>query len=139
MPKVKNPRTHPPPLQTPLTPRGKGKSRRTRPPSLRSPTKSNRYPAEAPFDDETESTASELTCSYNDTESDRPGPGRLLGNVYSFLGGHLEDFLNDLSLKMRTEPRYVAIRIRRCLETGSPSHGQKMIRKEVDTLLKHAW
>lgn len=50
--------------------------------------------------------------SSNITEDNRPGPGRILGNVYSSLGRRLEGFLNSLAERQGLGPEAVALRIR---------------------------
>lgn len=50
--------------------------------------------------------------SSNATEDDRPGPGRILGNIYSGLGRRLEELFNSLAERRGYGPRAVAIRVR---------------------------
>lgn len=51
--------------------------------------------------------------SSNMTEDDRPGPGRILGNVYSSLGRQLESLLNSFAERRGLGPEAVAHRVRR--------------------------
>lgn len=51
--------------------------------------------------------------STNETASDLPGPDRLLGNLYSFGGRHLEALIGKIAEKMGYGPRVVAQRTQR--------------------------
>lgn len=67
--------------------------------------------------------------SANATESDRPGPGRILGNVYSRLGRRVEVVLNDLARRRGLGPEAVALRVKNRLETA-PGEAAHYIDKE---------
>lgn len=56
---------------------------------------------------------SESSISSGATMSDLPGAGRLLGNLYSFLGRKLEAAIGRTAERMGYGPRVVAERIRR--------------------------
>ncbi|THH07967.1 hypothetical protein EW145_g3035 [Phellinidium pouzarii] len=53
------------------------------------------------------------SISTNATADNLPGPGRILGNIYGFLGVRLERQLGRLADKMGYGPRATAIRIQR--------------------------
>ena len=50
--------------------------------------------------------------SSNDTESDIPGHGRLLGRLYKNLGRHVESFVNRVAVRYEAGPTVVAIRVK---------------------------
>ena len=50
-------------------------------------------------------------ASSNMTEDDRPGPGRILGNVYSKLGRRLEGFIGLFAERRGSGPCALALRI----------------------------
>lgn len=56
---------------------------------------------------------SESSISSGATMSDLPGAGRLLGNLYSYLGRRLENAIGMTAERMGYGPRVVAERIRR--------------------------
>lgn len=51
------------------------------------------------------------------TESDRPGTGRIIGNLYSFVGKRIEKRLSTISVRLGYGPRATAVRIRRILQS----------------------
>ena len=58
----------------------------------------------------------ELTCSRSDTCStvdDQPGPGRILGTLYDYLGFRLEVILGKVATKVGRGPTVTAQRILR--------------------------
>lgn len=59
--------------------------------------------------------------STNATNSDRPGPGRVIGNVYSRLGQRLEGFLDGIAVRNGAGPSPVTGRISSDLQVDSDS------------------
>lgn len=51
--------------------------------------------------------------SSDGTDSDLPGPGRILGNIYQRLGHRLESVLSVLAQRKGEGPRAVAVRVRK--------------------------
>ena len=49
--------------------------------------------------------------SSNATESNRPGTGRVLGNIYERFGRRVESFLNGVAERMDLGPRAISVRI----------------------------
>lgn len=55
----------------------------------------------------------ELDQSSDETESNLPGPGRLLGNAYEHFGRKLESFANRVAARYVRGPNDVALRIKK--------------------------
>lgn len=68
-------------------------------------TRSHRY--RTTFGAPTNDSSSILTHSTNSTVSNLPGPGRVLGNLYSFAGQHLERRLGNVAQKAGFGPEAV--------------------------------
>ena len=51
--------------------------------------------------------------SSTETDSNIPGPGRLLGKAYSFIGRKAEKYLSIVAVKFGYGPRATAVKIRR--------------------------
>lgn len=67
--------------------------------------------------------------SSSRTESNRPGPGRNLGNLYSYLGSHIEDILSAVAARMGRGPRKTATIMRIVVREdacGKPSCERKL-------------
>lgn len=77
--------------------------------------------------------------SATETDSDVPGPGRLLGKAYGFLGRKAEDCISSAAAKLGLGPRATALKVRRLIREGSaikPS-SQKKLKKAGVRLVKH--
>ena len=90
--------------------------------------------------------------SSNATASDIPGPGRVLGNVFSFLGKRLERAMESFAMRRGYGPQNVARRIRERLDTYQPWHhrsleniqisrnyDKKNLEKDLRQLIRYAW
>ena len=77
--------------------------------------------------------------SMTQTDSDIPGPGRLLGHVYSFFGRKLEDCLSVSAVKLGFGPHATALKIRRLAqEAGSRELFHEMrLEKARNRLVKY--
>lgn len=54
--------------------------------------------------------------SATETDSDIPGPGRLLGKVYDFLGRITDNCLSTIAVKFGLGPQATAMKIRRLVQ-----------------------
>lgn len=54
--------------------------------------------------------------SATETDSDVPGPGRLLGKAYGFLGKIAEDYLSVIALKLGRGSEAAAMKVRRLIQ-----------------------
>lgn len=80
--------------------------------------------------------------SYNsssETDSDVPGPGRLLGKAYGFFGRKIENVLSVAAVKVGRGPRATAIKIRRLIRESTPikSSSHKKLKKAGKHLVKY--
>ncbi|KAI5120943.1 hypothetical protein M0805_001648 [Coniferiporia weirii] len=76
------------------------------------------------------------SVSTNATADDLPGPGRTLGNLYGFLGNHLEKLLNQLAEDMGRGPRVTATRIQKHRKAIAISSVQPTIRTDSKKVQK---
>ena len=80
--------------------------------------------------------------SSNETASDLPGPGRLLGKVYELCGKRLEHAINIIAKHTGSGPRVVAERIigrhQECLELGCyDKRDEKVQRQDCKKLIRY--
>lgn len=86
--------------------------------------------------------------STNETASDLPGAGRIVGNLYSFLGKKVERILNSIAEKRGHGPGNAAERIRssrewcydwrsETVEWQYPSDQERQRRKDCKKLIHH--
>lgn len=75
-------------------------------------------------------------ASTNETTGDLPGPGRVLGNVYGYLGKKVEEGLGSIAEKFGHGPRATALKIKRIHDDEALSHiaRQKKLRKQWNHL-----
>lgn len=77
------------------------------------------------------------SITTNATADDLPGPGRILGNFYSYAGCHLEVQIGRLAEKMGKGPRMAADRIiRRRTKARSLSASSKKIENKNGKVIK---
>ncbi|KAH8113660.1 hypothetical protein DFH11DRAFT_1727646 [Phellopilus nigrolimitatus] len=85
-----------------------------------------------------EASLSESSISSNATADNLPGPGRLLGNLYMFLGRRLEAAASRYMEKRGYGPEASKERLERlCRDGGSPCDVDRKSRKEAKNLLKY--
>ena len=65
------------------------------------------------------------TNSLTATASDIPGPGRLLGKLYSRLGRKVERGISVVAVKMGYGPRRTAMRLRKLVQDSDSSNDAK--------------
>lgn len=92
-----------------------------------------------PSDDE----SSYCIGSYNsgaETDSDVPGPGRLLGKAYVCLGKKVETGFSNAAMKFGLGPRATAVKIRRLVRECPPLRpaSRKKLKKAGKQLVKYA-
>lgn len=81
---------------------------------------------------QSDSESSYYIGSYNsstESDSDIPGPGRLLGKVYNILGKKAEICISEAAVRLGRGPRATAMKIRRLAREGSllkPHHGKEL-------------
>lgn len=84
---------------------------------------------------------SESSIPSTATASDLPGPGRLLGNFYSWLGNKLENAINSIAEKRGHGPMAIEDRIRLndCFDrpTLEPKDEKKLM-KDLKRLVAYA-
>lgn len=73
----------------------------------------------ANFDDGASNYTLVTENSLSMTESDLPGPGRILGNVYSKLGLIAEHVLSLIAVRMGRSPRQTADKLRKLIQENS--------------------
>lgn len=89
-----------------------------------------------------DSESSYFAGSYNsstETNSDVPGPGRLLGKVYSFLGKKAENALSVVAVKVGRGPRETATKIRQLIRESTliKPPNRKKLKKAGKRLAKY--
>lgn len=77
--------------------------------------------------------------SSTETDSDVPGPGRLLGKAYSYLGKKFENSLSKVAVKFGLGPRATALKMRRLIRKGAPTRlsSQKKLKKAGKRLVEY--
>lgn len=79
--------------------------------------------------------------SATETDSDVPGPGRLLGKAYGFFGRKVENCLSVVAVKLGYGPQAIAVKIRRLArlrkEGRAKSNNEKKLEKAGKQLVKH--
>ena len=77
--------------------------------------------------------------SATETDSDAPGPGRLLGKAYGYLGRKLENRLSGVAMKLGRGPRATANRIRWLAQGSTPCDQikQKKLEKTGKCLVRY--
>lgn len=80
--------------------------------------------------------------SYNsatETDSDIPGPGRLLGKAYGYLGKKVEASFSTAAMKFGLGPRATAVKIRHLVRDGTPLRpaSRKKLKKAGKQLVKY--
>lgn len=88
------------------------------------------------------SESSYFLCSFNsstETNSDVPGPGRLLGKAYGFFGKKVEKRLSVAAVKLGLGPRATAMTIRRLARKGTniKLSGRKKLKSAEKRLMKY--
>lgn len=89
-----------------------------------------------------DSESSYCIGSYNsatETDSDIPGPGRLLGKAYTFFGKKVESIISKTAVKLGRGPRATAIKIRRLVQEDTPlgPASRKKLNKAGKQLMKY--
>lgn len=89
-----------------------------------------------------DSESSYFIGSYNsatETDSDIPGPGRLLGKAYGYLGKKVETSFSTAAMKFGLGPRATAVKIRRLVREGPPLRpaSRKKLEKTGKQLVKY--
>ena len=90
------------------------------------------------------------SVNTNATADNLPGPGRLLGNAYSFLGGYLVHEIEHISAELGNGPQNVALRIAerdnacKVQENGVcrwiyNSEADRAQKKDLERLINYAW
>ena len=80
------------------------------------------------------------STTSTETANDLPGPGRLLGNLYSYLGMRVENGLGRVAVLRGRGPEATALEIRRILTDQSLGYAgrRKKLRKKCDRLARYA-
>lgn len=78
--------------------------------------------------------------SSNETASNLPGPGRMLGNFYGFLGRRLGIGMSRAAERMGYGPRVVAMRIQRTWESPALDLARRRkLKKNCIRLARYVW
>lgn len=78
-------------------------------------------------------------ASSNETMDDLPGPGRILGNLYTSARRRLENGIGRLAVRMGRGPNVTALKIQRILENKSlrPLTRHKKLKKNCKRLSRY--
>lgn len=81
-------------------------------------------------------------CSFassNETVDNLPGPGRLLGNLYTFLGIRMESGLGRVAVRMGRGPTATAIKIQRLRDNRSLGYSSRRnkLKKGCNRLVRY--
>ena len=102
----------------------------------------NSIPPTSPYSPSLASESSYFLGSYNSntaTNSDVPGPGRLLGKFYGFLGRKVESVASRAVVKLGSGPHEAAMTMRRLIREGTlvKVSNEKKFNKAGKTLVKY--
>lgn len=77
-------------------------------------------------DDDTDSHFAGSVNSQTETTTDNPGPGRILGKLYGFVGRRIENGLGMVAMHMGYGPRATVVKIRRLRGNNTNTKKRKL-------------